>query len=157
MRFLQLIIILLLSSHAEGHEGHQAFYDISLENGELVMLAKMEIPDTEACLKSQEVCSSGQDFNFCAGLWLIDQMHISIDGKTRSFTFEESYTEDGHLFLKYVLGNEPKTDSEIEVSITAFLEQFPDYENIIQVALNENKQGYKLDKDRTTTTINLKP
>jgi hypothetical protein len=137
------------------HEGNQAFYDMSIENGELVMAAKLEIRDIKKTLKLEHTCEEGQDFNFCAGNWLMNQISISIDGKTRSLKLEEGYTEDGHLFLKFGLGKPPFENSTIQLLNIAFVNQFPDYENIIQTTLYDNKQGYKMDKERTTITIKL--
>lgn len=155
MRFLNVILILLLGYQVTAHEGHQAFYNLSIENGELVMVAKLEIPDVEKALKLEEACGESQDFNFCAGSWLMDQISISINDKTRSLRLEESYTEDGHLFLKFVLGKPPKGNSTVQLVNLAFVNHFPDYENIIQTSLDDKKQGYKMTKDRTSITIKL--
>lgn len=156
MRLLNLIPMLLLSFQLVAHEGHQAFFDITVENGTLVMLAKIERPDIETALKLDEFCEEGQDFNFCAGNWLMDQISISIDDKTRSLRLEESYSEDGHLFLKFGLGKPPFEKSTIQLVNLAFVNHFPDYENIIQTVFDDNKQGYKMTKDRTSITIKLK-
>lgn len=155
---MKLLFSLLLSAStlcAFGHEGHQAFYRLYVENGTLTFKAKLEIPDLKKSTSEGNACAEGQDFNFCAGTWLIDHLSIQIDGKTHSLTLESSVTEDGHLLLTYSLGQLASDFKQIDIQNTAFIESFEHYENIVEIELNNEKQGYKLSETRTS--ISHKP
>ena len=157
MSWIGIFLLTLVALESSGHNGHQAFYTLSVENGTLILESKLEIPDLEKVVASSETCAAGQDFNWCVGTWLVDRISISIDGKTYALKLESSFTEDGHLILTHSLGQKPESAQTIELGITAFIDVIPDYENLFETTLSEEKIGFKLDKDRTTTTINLKP
>jgi hypothetical protein len=150
MKYLASCILLAVSLHGLAHEGHQAFYRLFLENGTLTLEAKLEIPDLKTAVEKEKFCTEDQDFNFCAGMWLIDQISISIDGKIHALTLETSATEEGHLFLTYSLGNLPADFKQIDVKNTAFISAFGHYENVFEIEVNNNKRGYKLTETRTS-------
>lgn len=150
MKFLTTVFGILISMSISAHEGHQAFYKLYVENGTLTLEAKLEIPDVKKAIAKAEVCSSNQDFNFCAGIWLIDQLSVEIDGKSHSLTLESSATEDGHLILTYSLGQLPTEFQQVDVKNTAFTSAFEHYENIVEIELNNEKKGYKLTETRTS-------
>jgi hypothetical protein len=156
MRFTSFILSLLVSMlGVNAHEGHQGFYKLEVENGTLILTAKLELPDLRKAVDDSQTCASDQDLNFCAGIWLMDQISVSIDGMTRSLTLESSLTEEGHLILTYSLGAEPLDFKQIDIQNTAFTSSFEHYENVVEIELNNEQQGYKLTETRTS--ISHKP
>lgn len=150
MKYIVSCFLLAVSLHGLAHEGHQAFYRLFVENGTLTLEAKLEIPDLKSAVEKEEFCTEGQDFNFCAGTWLIDHISIRIDGTIHSLTLEASATEEGHLFLTYSLGNLPEDFKQIDVKNTAFISVFGHYENLFEIEVDNHKRGYKLTETRTS-------
>ena len=150
MKFLTPLFAILIGLSAQAHEGHQAFYKLYVDNGTLILDAKLEIPDLKTAVSHDEACESNQDFNFCAGTWLIDQISVKIDGKIHSLTLESSVTEKGHLLLSYSLGELASDFKQVDFKNTAFTKSFEHYENILEIELNDEKQGYKLNENRTS-------
>lgn len=149
------ILLFFVNWSAFAHEGHQAFYKLYVENGTLILDAKLENPDLKKAVSHAGVCSNDQDFNFCAGTWLVDHILVEIDGKVHSLTLESSITEESHLLLTYSLGELPADFKQIDIKNTAFTQSFDHYENIVEIELNNEKQGYKLSETRTS--ISHKP
>ena len=155
MRELMFLILLVgLWSQTIAHEGHQAFYKLTSDNGMVVLTSKLEIPDVETCLAERNNCAVDQDFSWCAGTWLVDQISITINGNLNSLTLETSVTEDGHVIFTHSLGMAPSEITSIEFKNAAFIDTFPDYQNIFQNFLGE-QQGYKMSQERSTITIQL--
>ena len=154
---LRILILLMISlpTIVFAHEGHQAFYKLSVENGELILTSKLEIPDVKEVLAALEFCGANQDFNWCAGTWLADNLSIIIDGKTYPLNLESSVTEDGHLLFIHSLGSAPTEMKSVEITNTTFLAVFPDYENIFQTTLDANQKGFKMNKERTKISITI--
>lgn len=150
MKQLLFTLMLLVSVASFAHEGHQAFYRLYVENGTLTLTAKVEIPDLKTAVEKQEFCSKDQDFNFCAGLWLIDNVSVIIDEKTHSLTLESTTTEEGHLILEFSLGPAPDGFQKIDFKNTAFTKAFDHYENILEIEIDNHNQGYKLTETRTS-------
>ena len=155
MKLLTLIALVVWNFSAIAHEGHQAFYRLSIENGTLVLESKLEIPDLKKVLENVGTCGEDQDFNWCAATWLANQVTISIDGKTYALTLESSVTEEGHLLFMHSLGLAPTEIKSIEVTNTAFINVIPDYENIFQTTLDANQKGFKMNKERTKISITI--
>ena len=150
-----ILLFFSLPSVSFAHEGHQAFYRLSIENGTLLLESKLEIPNLRKVLDKMGTCGEEQDFNWCAAAWLTDQVSISIDGKIHALTLESSVTEEGHLIFKHSLGLEPSEIKSIEVTNTAFISVIPDYENIFQTTLGANQKGFKMNKERTKISVNV--
>jgi hypothetical protein len=155
MRFALTILLFCIGLDAMAHEGHQAFYRLYVENGVLTLESKLEIPDLKTALTDADYCSSDQDFNWCAGAWLMDEISVEINGQTRSLNLESSITEDGRLLFAHSLGKTPDPVTSIDISISAFVSSFPDYQNIIPVDIPEHSDGYKLTSKRTSISINI--
>ena len=155
MRFLVTIWSLVLSLNAYSHEGHQAFYRISEENGDLQLTVKMELPDVETCLASEGLCSSRQEMNWCASTWVSNLLRLKLDGNELEEVYESSYTEDGHLVIVYRLENPASSASTLEIENYCFLGSFDSYENVFQVSIGGFNQGYKMNENRTGITIDL--
>ena len=157
MKFLTPLFATLIGLSTQAHEGHQAFYKLYIDHGTLTLDAKLEIPDLKTAVTHAEACSNDQDFNFCAGTWLIDQISVEIDGKIHSLTLESSATEEGHLLLSYSLGELASDFKQIDFKNTAFTQSFEHYENIVEIELKNEKQGYKLTEKRTSISHLSKP
>ncbi|MBI1287816.1 MAG: hypothetical protein GC178_09575 [Flavobacteriales bacterium] len=155
MRFAAIIFLLVATLQAFGHEGHQAFYRITEENGELVLTVKMDMPDVEVCLQQENVCGTDQELKWCAAKWTSGLLAVKIDGKEITKEFESSYTEMGHLILRYTLGTAPKEGKTLEVSNTCFLGSFDTYDNIVQISVGSVDQGYMMNELRTNIKIEL--
>lgn len=156
MRFLltlSLIITVLLSY---GHEGHQAFYRITEENGALILTVKIEIPDVETCLNSEELCSNSQEMKWCASTWVSNLFSVKLDGVQVEELYESSFTEMGHLVLQFTLTNAPEKFQNVEIENFCFLGSFDSYDNIVQVSLDGFDQGYLMSENRTNIKIDLK-
>lgn len=159
MRTFLLAVLTYLSAHATfAHEGHQAFHSLKIENGQLILVSKLELPDLKSAIEKAESCGAEQDFNWCASAWLADNVSVTINGKTHSLILESSLTDGGHLLLTHSIGKPDTKIESIEVGITAFTQAFSHYENILELEINESKEGFKLDENRTsiTHTINQK-
>ena len=150
-----ILLFFSLPAVSFAHEGHQAFYRLSVENGTLVLESKLEIPDLHEILDNSEICEEDQDFNWCSATWLADQITITIDGKIHALTLESSVTEEGHLIFTHSLGSEPHEINSIEVNNTAFIKEITDYENIFQTTLGANQKGFKMNKERTKISITI--
>lgn len=155
MKALFTLFLIGTSLFSYSHEGHQAFYNLRVENGTLVLESKLELPDLKSAVKNADACSEDQDFNWCASAWLVDKIDITINGKTRSLTLESSVTEDGHLILSHSLGSAPQTIEWIEVSNVAFLKYDHHYENILEIDISDEKQGFKMDQKRTSVSLKI--
>lgn len=155
MKALITLLLIGTSLFSYSHEGHQAFYKLRIENGTLVLESKLELPDLKSAVNNSDACSEDQDFNWCASAWLVDRISVTINGKTRSLTLESSFTEDGHLILTHSLGSVKEEIKEIEVSNTAFLEYDQHYENILEVDVSGEKQGFKMNHNRTSISFKI--
>lgn len=155
MRFAAVIILLIGTFQVFGHEGHQAFFRITEENGELVLTVKMDMPDVETCLHQEDLCSKEQELKWCAAIWVSNLVAVKIDGNQADEQFESSYTEMGHLILRYTLGKAPKEAKTLEVSNFCFLGSFDSYDNIVQISVGSVDQGYMMNELRTNIKIEL--
>ena len=152
MKFLASALLILLSSADIAHEGHQAFFTLKVENSTLLLVSKLELPDTKQAVSKSGLCSEEQDFNWCASAWLVDCISISVNGKMYSLRLESSFTEDGHLYLNHTLGSAPDNIEQIEVRNTSFLKAFAHYHNMFEILIGDSKEGYKMDESRTEIT-----
>lgn len=135
------------------HEGRQAFYRLTSENGKLTLTAKVELPDALDCLETEEFCSTEQDRNWCVANWINEHLNVTADGKPLTFELESTIIEAGHLIIHYVSNDDLfEVNDQITIWNDAFLSTFEDYENIVQISIASSIEGYKL--NRTRTTIN---
>lgn len=155
MRFTAVIFLMCWAFQLFGHEGHQAFYRITEENGQLVLLVKMDMPDVETCLEQENFCGKDQELKWCAATWAGNLLAVKIDGKELDEQFETSYTEMGHLILRYTLGKAHIEGKTLEVSNFCFLGSFNTYDNIVQISVGSIDQGYMLNEQRTNIKIDL--
>ena len=137
------------------HEGQQAFYKISEENGVLTLKVKVELPDVQKCLEQEGFCGRNQEFNWCAAAWISNLMTVSIDGNPVIEELQTAYEEEGHLIFSYSLGEVPEAPSMLEIESFCFLGSFNSYENFYQISLGKVQQGYKLSENRTKIKIDL--
>ncbi|MFM1875740.1 MAG: hypothetical protein RL266_1477 [Bacteroidota bacterium] len=155
MRFILFILLVCLSHFCLAHEGHQAFYKLTEENGQTILLVKMELPDIQTCLQTEQLCSGSQELNWCAATWVNNLVSIQVDGNVIDEEYESSYTESGHLVLRFSLVGLPESFKSLEVINLCFLGSFESYDNIFQVSLKGHNQGYKMNEKRTSIKIDF--
>lgn len=155
MRFFALIWVVFLSLNAFCHEGHQAFYRISEENGELMLIVKVELPDLKTCLNSEGLCNPSQEMNWCASTWISSLIKLKVNGSELEEVYESSYSEEGHLVVIFQLPKTSNTPETLEIENYCFLGSFDSYDNIFQVSIGDFNQGYRMSKNRTNIKIDL--
>lgn len=152
---LTSLLFAVIGFQSVAHEGHQAFYRITEENGQLVLTVKLELPDVLTCLESEQLCSSSQEMKWCASTWVSSLVGIKLNGRSLDEQYESSFTESGHLVLRYSLEKTPQVLESIEIDNFCFLGSFDEYDNIIRVSLNGIDQGYKMSRTRTNIKIDF--
>lgn len=155
MRFFLFILLVSLSYFCTAHEGHQAFYKLTQENGQTILLVKVELPDLHTCLQTEKLCNESQELNWCASTWIDNLISIQVDGRTISEEYESSYTESGHLVLRFSLSEMPESFKSLQVNNLCFLGSFESYDNIFQVSLKGHNQGYMMNESRTSIKIDF--
>ena len=156
MRSVAIILGLLIAECGYAHQGHQAFYRLHVENTVLTLTCKLELPDLDEVLTANNACSDDQEKSLCSALWLAENISIAINGSAQSLILESSYLEEGHLILNYSLSATVENVDLIEITNRAFIDHFPDYQNIVQIAITET-EGYNLNQSRTSFSHRLKP
>lgn len=153
---LAALILISISSSIEiyPHEGKQAFYQLRVEHGDLMLISKMEIPDVKKCLDAERFCEKEQDFYWCAAEWIATYIKVEVNGQSYPLAFETSYKQDGHLMVTHLLGETPESIADLRITNRCFLQTMPEYENIIQIKTESINEGYKLNAERTTFTLN---
>jgi hypothetical protein len=149
-----LAMLLFLPTLNWAHQGKQAFYRLTEQGGSLVLTVKMEMPDVVTCITSENACTPETQIYWCAAKWTIEHFSIQINGSEREPKFLESRTDDGHLLMIFDLGEVHEPIIAMEVTNDCFLNSFPQYENLFQVAVKDLNQGYLMTKERTTISIN---
>lgn len=156
---MKLVLTSLLSAlvgfQSFAHEGHQAFYRITEENGQIVLTVKLELPDVQTCLQSEQLCNSSQEMKWCASTWVSSLVGIKLNGKSLDEQYESSFTEFGHLVLRYTLDEAPLVVENLEIENFCFLGSFDQYDNIVQVSLKGLDQGFKMSRTRTNIKIDF--
>lgn len=115
----------------------------------------MELPDVEFCLNNEDVCQPKTQIHWCAAQWTSSHIALAVNGELRISKFSEARTDDGHLLLTFDLGDVPDSISSLDVTNDCFLNSFSQYENLFQVAVKDLNQGYLMNKERTSISINL--
>lgn len=143
-----------LAQISMGHDIKMAIFNIYQNNLGLMVDITIDKEDffKVAINKNPKDMDSDMLENIACG-YFDSNLAVSVNGQCTNFSIDTIVVEGMVIHFSGSLGKVDAEIKEVNITNTCLIDDFSSHDNIVKLSLNDRKRSFRLNQDRTTTSV----
>ena len=142
----------LLFGISAPHTGNIAEYKYQMNGDRIQFIFMIDLDDLKY-LRNDDSCDFQKMNTLCTSKYINTNNTLYINKKPIKFTFDESSTQNNHLFIYFISDATIKNIKSVAISNNCFYEYNQEFKNRIILDLSTFQSSYLLTKDKSEISL----